>query len=83
MQLKSNEMLKQFMEYKGIRTVRDLAAAAKVSHSTIGHLHSGARKTCRPETATAIEKALGAPKGLLFEPRASNVVRHVRQPAAA
>lgn len=76
MKLKSTQMLREFMDYKDMN-VRDLATAAGVSRATIGHLHSGARSTCRPETAKAIAKALAAPRDLLFEARSSNVSREV------
>lgn len=77
MHLKSAQMLRQYMEFKDMN-VRALAAQAGVSHSTIGHLHSGARNTVRPENARKIEKALGCPPGLLFEARASIVQRDSR-----
>ena len=76
MRLRSPEMLRQYMEFKRMK-VRDLATAAKVSRATVGHLHSGARSTARPETARALEEALGCPPGLLFEARASSVMREV------
>lgn len=76
MRLKSPEMLQQYMDFKRMK-VRDLAKAAGVSRSTIGHLHSGARDTAKPATARSIEEALGCPPGLLFEARASNVSREV------
>lgn len=74
MRLKSPEMLRQYMEFKRMK-VRDLASAAKISRATVGHLHSGARSTAKPETARAIEEALGCPPGLLFEARSSKVQR--------
>lgn len=76
MQLKSPQMLKQYMDYKRYN-IRSLAKAAGISHSTVGHLHSGKRRTCSPEVARAIEEALQAPPGLLFDPRATNVSREV------
>lgn len=76
MRLKNRQMLLQYMEYKGVR-VRELAQAAGVSRATIGHLRSGARNTCKPATAKAVEEALGAPPGLLFDPIASRVSREV------
>ena len=76
MRLKSPQMLKQYMQYKRL-TIRQLATAARISHSTVGHLHAGTRKTCSPESARAIEEALQAPPGLLFEAVASNVSREV------
>lgn len=65
MRLKDRRMLHQYMDYKRMK-IRDLATAAHVSRATVGHLHSGARASCSPRTARAIEEALGAPPGLLF-----------------
>lgn len=70
-------MLRQYMEFKDLN-VRALATQAGVSHSTIGHLHSGARNTVRTENARKIEKALGCPPGLLFGAHASIVQRDSR-----
>lgn len=82
MRLKSRQMLLQYMSYKDMK-IRDLATAAKVSRATIGHLHSGQRVTVKPATAKAIEGALGAPPGLLFDPVASRVSREVGRQVAA
>lgn len=76
MRLKSPQMLQQYMEFKRMK-IRDLAKAAGVSRATIGHLHSGGRKTAKPATARAVEEALGCPPGLLFEGISSNVGREV------
>lgn len=49
--------------------LRDQGHNTKCSVSTVAFLRSekkSARMTCRPETASAIEKALGAPPGSLF-----------------
>lgn len=77
MRLKSPEMLQQYMDFKRMK-VRDLAKAAGVSRATVGHLRSFARQgACSPQTARAIEEALGCPPGLLFEARSSKVQREV------
>lgn len=76
MRLKEPKMLREYMRYKRM-TIRELAAAAKVSRASVGHLHSGARNTCSPRVASAIERALDAPPGLLFEARSSNISREV------
>ena len=81
MQLRDSRMLKQYMDFKRL-TIRELATEAHVSRSTVGHLVSGARRTAKPETARAIEEALGAPPGLLFEARASRVSREVQSTTA-
>jgi transcriptional regulator with XRE-family HTH domain len=70
----SSQALAQYMEHRGF-TVRKLADRVGCSPATIGHLRSGARKTCKPETARAIERTLDAPKGSLFDPRVSRVLR--------
>lgn len=85
MRLKSPQMLHQFMSYKRF-TIRQLAKAAGVGHATVGHLHSGARNSCSASTARALEEALQAPPGLLFEAVASSVERRTersRTPVAA
>lgn len=76
MRLKSPEMLRQYMDFKHMK-IRDLAKAANVSRATIGHLHSGGRRTAKPATARAIESALSCPPGLLFEAASSIVSREV------
>lgn len=78
MRLISPDALAQYMAFRGL-TVRSLADKARCSHSTIGHLRSGARKNCRPEIAAAIEKALDAPRGSLF---VATVLRVARKDAA-
>lgn len=82
MRLKNRTMLRQYMEYKHM-SVRDLAKAAGLSHSTVGHLRKGTRGgACSPDTARRVEDALGCPPGLLFEARASNVSRETGRSAA-
>lgn len=81
MRLKDRRMLHQYMDYKRMK-IRDLATAAGVSRATIGHLHSGSRKTTKPATARRIEEALGAPPGLLFDPVASPVSREMGRASA-
>ncbi|MCD4535683.1 helix-turn-helix transcriptional regulator [Nocardioides sp. cx-169] len=80
MKLKSRDVLRQYMKFRGVN-VRQLAEQSGVSRSTVGHLHSGKRKGCRPEAATAIEAALQAPPGLLFDAVVTNVSREVGVPA--
>lgn len=72
----SAEALAQYMTFRGF-TVRSLADRVDASRATIGHLRSGARRTCSPETAKRIERALDAPKGSLFVPSVSSVAREV------
>lgn len=81
MRLKDRRVLAEFMAYKHL-TVRELAARTGISRSLIGHLRSGHRNTCKAEAARLIEEKLGAPPGLLFEPRASRVSQAARGQAA-
>lgn len=64
------QVLKQYLAYRGL-SYKELAdrCRPRVAKSTIGHLVSGERTTCRPETARAIEKALDVAPGTIFIPR--------------
>lgn len=72
MRLISAEALAQYMTFRGF-TVRSLADRIGCSHSVIGHLRRGSRRTCKPDTARAIERALDAPTGSLFVPKVLRV----------
>lgn len=63
----SADALSNYMKFRGF-TNRTLAIAcgSERHRSTISHLRSGARKTCGPEIARKIEKALQAPPNSLF-----------------
>lgn len=65
----STQALRQYMEFRN-ETNRSLAikTGSGVGREIIGHLRSGKRSTCSPQTATAIERALNAPPGSLFVP---------------
>lgn len=76
----SSGALAQYMKHRGF-TVRTLAERVGCSHSVVGHLRSGKRRTCHPDTAKAIERALDAPAGSLFVPGVSHVAREVRREA--
>jgi hypothetical protein len=87
----SAQAFAQYLDHRGF-TVRGLAdAVAKelirrgegtaCSPAVIGHLRSGKRNTCKPETARAIERCLGAPPGSLFVPQVSRVSRVTRTAA--
>lgn len=69
-ELISKDALRQYMKYRDF-TIQSLADRIGVSKATVGHLHSGGRKTVSPPTAKAIEKALDAPTGSLFIPKVS------------
>lgn len=88
----SHQALAQYMAHRDY-SVRGLADAVAlelkrkrinvpVSRSTIGHLRSGLRNTCRPEVAKAIEDVLGAPRGSLFVGKVSPVANNIRRGAA-
>lgn len=75
MELISATALAQYMNYRDL-TVRSLAERCGVSSATIGHLRSGRRKTCKPDTAKAIERHLQAPPNSLFVASVSRVPRY-------
>lgn len=72
----SADALASYMEYRGF-TVRTLAVKVGCSRALIGHLRSGKRNSCKPETARRIEKALDAPASSLFVAGISRVSREV------
>ncbi len=74
----SSTVLADYMKFRNL-SVRDLAAAMNKpsARSTIGHLLSGKRATCAPDTARRIEKALNAPPGSLFVAKVSSVQREI------
>ena len=63
----STQVLRDYMKFRG-ETNASLGAkcAPYAGRSIIGHLRSGFRQTCSPDTAKAIERALNAPPGSLF-----------------
>lgn len=67
MELISPHALNKAVDYRGY-TNRSLAEACgrKALRSTIGHLRSGARKTCGADVARKIETVLDVPPGSLF-----------------
>lgn len=77
----SADALRQYMRFRGY-TIRELADRAGVSRSTIGHLVSGTRSTCNPDTARLIAKALDCPVDALFVAKVSRVQREVQRKAA-
>lgn len=78
----SSDALIQYMKHRGYKQ-RTLADKVGCARSVVGHLMSGERNTCKPETARAIEKALDAPIGSLFVPAISRVARDVPTRRAA
>lgn len=80
MKLMSPETLVMWMQFQGL-TVRALAKKAGVSHSLIGFLRKGTRRSTSPETARAIAKALNCPVESLFVPEVSTVSREVAGPS--
>lgn len=90
-QIIEGRVLRDYMKYRSM-SVRALAAEVNrelaregikdaKSVGIIGHLRSGKRTTCRPETAKAIERALQAPPGSIFVPQVSRVSRPDRTAA--
>lgn len=78
MKLISSEALASYMKSRDF-TVRSLADAVggPKYRSTIGHLRSGARRSCDPDLAKRIERVLNAPRNSLFMPAVSRVAREV------
>lgn len=76
----SPQALRQYMAFRRY-TIRSLAKRIGCSHSTIGHLVSGARKNVSPRIARSIAEALDCPVESLFVPRMSSVQREVRRAA--
>lgn len=68
----SARVLADYMAHRD-ETVRSLASKVGCSPSTIGHLRSGKRNTCKPAVAKAVERHLNAPPGSLFVPQVSRV----------
>lgn len=77
-QLISADALAQFMKFRG-HTLRSLADKAGCSHGTIGNMRNGTRRTCNPDTARKIAKALDTPVEALFVAKVSHVSRYVDQ----
>lgn len=65
-------ILAHFIKHRGL-SYAQLADKVGCSKATIGHLVSGHVKVTRSEWAKAIEGALDAPAGSLFEPTAFRV----------
>lgn len=74
MRLISPQALRQYMAYRRL-TIRSLAKRAGCSHSTIGHLVTGARKNVNPKIARGIAEALDCPVESLFVASISYVAR--------
>ena len=74
MRLISRQVLRDYMQFRN-ETNRTLAnkCTPYAKRAIIAHLRSGARTTCSPAVATAIERALNAPPGSLFVPEVSSV----------
>ncbi len=76
----SSDAFAHYMQHRDF-TVRSLAMRVGCSPALIGHLRSGKRNTCKPETARAIERHLDAPAGSLFVPQVSRVAQNGRTAA--
>jgi hypothetical protein len=86
--LTNSELFAQLLEHNGY-SVRSFADAienklirkrskATISKSTIGHLRSGARRSCNKDVAAAAAELLGLPVKALFESSIEHVTRTVR-----
>lgn len=71
MKLQSRQVLRAFMQQKGV-SLNDLALAAGVSKGFVSHLTSGRRTTCKPLTAVQIARRLDVPLEVLFMPSLSS-----------
>jgi DNA-binding Xre family transcriptional regulator len=71
MELRSAELLIDFMKHRDNMKTVELARYADVSKQFISRLRMGHDKTCKPETAERIERALGVPPGALFVEKTS------------
>ena len=80
MRLISREAFRSYMEFRDETNV-SLGRKADVSKAIVGHLRSGQRETCSPQTARKIEKALNAPPGSLFVAELPHETRGERVPA--
>lgn len=65
-------ILEHYIKFRRMSYAK-LALRVGCSKATIGHLVSGHVKTTKKEWAAAIEEALDAPRGSLFEPSVSRV----------
>lgn len=84
MRLISPEALNQYMKFREL-TNESLAIKAgnPAYRSTISHLRSGARNTCGPKIARAIEKALECPPNSLFLAELPTALTAARQRRSA
>lgn len=69
----NRQALRMLIKYNRL-SYRDVARRAGVAHGTVGDLVSGRRRTCNPETAEKIERALGADPNTIFSVKALPVV---------
>lgn len=82
MKLISQEAFRNYVAHRGL-TLQELGDKAGVSRQLVGHLHSGKRRSCRPENARKIERALDAPENSLFLETVSTVTRDIKSRTAA
>lgn len=76
--LVSLRVLKQYMDHRQIKTGYALATKAGILPGTVNHILSGRRKSCSPETAAAIERALDVVPESLFVLEKSKVADALR-----
>jgi transcriptional regulator with XRE-family HTH domain len=67
MRITNKQVLKDLMAAREL-TQTELAEMAGLSRQLIGHLLTGARSTCRPDSAEKIARVLFVPLTVLFVP---------------
>lgn len=72
MRVVDRRILEHYIKFRGL-SYGQLALKVGCSKATIGHLVSGHVRTTKSEWATAIERALDAPRGSLFVADVSRV----------
>lgn len=70
--VKDRRILEHYIKFRRM-SYAQLALKVGCSKATVGHLVSGHVRTTRGEWANAIEEALDAPRGSLFEPAVARV----------
>lgn len=67
MRVRDVAALRGYLRLLGL-SERELARRAGIGHATVNHLLGGRRSGCTQATAEAVERALGVPPGVFFEP---------------
>ena len=93
MDLVDHKLMAQLMKINGysVRSLKDdvntelrkRKLGYTIEHATIGHLRSGFRSYCRPETAEIVSELLKIPTTTLFRAKVSSVQRETQGDGAA